>query len=402
MNRSGDKFAGAHPAFPSAAQTAAGGASPRSKTMRLDILPSAGEDAPATTRMPRAGNAADPGQLQLTPELLSHLYRHAYDAMLITDMDGIILSKNLRADDHLAAPGYPLAGRNILEIISGAEKDLLATLAETLSSVRFVRIHAWCRRHAEGFFPAEIAAHLVNAGKDRFLCFFLHDITWRKETEDKLQMAATAIGTTHAGIGVIALDGRLVFANSALNRLFGLAENDSLMDLPLGNLLAEHEAVPRMIEEVQTNKAWKGRVECLRAGGARVVAECEAVANFNSDGDIIGAVISFNDMTDQIRASSAERTIERDRVMMESLGTVCHHLGQPSTVLLNSIELMMRLDDGEREARSELLEHAKAAAERLCILLRELNDVRTYRTEPYLAGEKTIADKIFVIENDAL
>lgn len=124
----------------------------------------------------------------------------------------------------------------------------------------------------------------------------------------------------------------------------------------------------------------------LRPEEARIVTECDAVGNLDTEGELDGVVLSFVDMTDRLRAQQAERDVERNRVMMESIGSVCHHLGQPSTVLINSIEMLMRLNDDARQERDELLGLCHEAAEQLCLKLHELNDLRLYRSEPYLAS----------------
>ena len=369
---------------------------PHSKTMRLDILPNS-ELLPSPVP-PASLAAAERSDLELTPELLGHLYQHAYDAMLIANRAGEVLSGNLRASEYLGNPGESVVGLNILSIISGADEAMLARLEQTLSKERFVRIHAWCRRRSGEFFPAEIAVHQSVIGAERHLCFFMHDITWRKEAEDRLQMADVAIRTTHAGIGVIELNGMLVFANPALKRLFGLENDETITGACLSQFLSESDTTSLLLQAVQESKAWHGQVECVWRNGTRVVAECDAVGNFNSDGDLIGAVLSLNDMTDRIRATEAERVIERNRVMMESIGSVCHHLGQPSTVLLNSTEMLLRLKEEDRENRHELLNLSLSAAESLGQLLRELNDLRTYRSEPYLAYSQPEGDQIIIFD----
>jgi len=75
--------------------------------------------------------------------------------------------------------------------------------------------------------------------------------------------------------------------------------------------------------------------------------------------------------------------VERDRVMMESLGAVCHHLGQPATVLLSTLEMINRLKESDVKARNELLQMSMEAAEALRKTLLELNDLRHYHAENY-------------------
>lgn len=175
-------------------------------------------------------------------------------------------------------------------------------------------------------------------------------------------MADVAIRTSPSGIAVIDLDGMLVYNNPALCRLFG-HDGESLAGSNLAGLFSDPEITQSLLAAISEGKDWNGRVECLRDDGSRVVAECDAAGNSNSDGDLIGAVLSFTDMTDRLRVAKAEQTIERNRVMMASLGSICHHLGQPSTVLLNCMELLQRMDDGEKEQRKELLDLSLSAAE---------------------------------------
>ena len=362
-----------------------------SKTMRLDILPGGEAFDPAPAAFP--ARLADQDGIELPPDMLRHLYEHAYDATVITNLQGDILSGNLRAAEYLVSEGETVVGLNMIDIISGADEGILEHLRKTLVTERFVRIHAWCRRSTGEYFPAEIAVHLASLGATRHLCFFMHDITWRKETEDRLQMADVAIHTSPSGIAVIDLDGMLVYNNPALCRLFG-HDGESLAGSNLAGLFSDPEITQSLLAAISEGKDWNGRVECLRDDGSRVVAECDAAGNSNSDGDLIGAVLSFTDMTDRLRVAKAEQTIERNRVMMASLGSICHHLGQPSTVLLNCMELLQRMDDGEKERRKELLDLSLSAAESMSRLLRELNDLRTYRSEAYLAQSQPDGDQI--------
>ncbi len=361
--------------------------------MRLDILPDS-ETFHQPPAVAAPARLADRDGIDLPPDMLRHLYDHAYDATLIANLRGEILSGNLRATEYLVGDGETVVGLKMLDIISGADDGMLDHLRQTLATERFVRIHAWCRRSSGEFFPAEIAVLLTSAGPARYLCFFMHDITWRKETEDRLQMADVAIRTSPSGIAVIDLDGKLVFNNPAFGLLFGNAGINSLSGRSLAQLLSDPASVRCLIQAVSEGQTWNGRLECLQGDGSRVVAECDAAGNVNSDGDLIGAVLSLTDMTDRLRAAEAEQTLERNRVMMASLGSICHHLGQPSTVLLHCMELLQRLEEGETRERKELLDLSLAAAESMSRLLRELNDLRTYRSEAYLARSQPDGDQI--------
>jgi DNA-binding NtrC family response regulator len=72
---------------------------------------------------------------------------------------------------------------------------------------------------------------------------------------------------------------------------------------------------------------------------------------------------------------------ERQRVMVESLGAACHHLGQPATVIATCLHMIRK---GESDpARLRMLDECVAASDAVCDILRRLLDITAYRTEPY-------------------
>jgi DNA-binding NtrC family response regulator len=74
---------------------------------------------------------------------------------------------------------------------------------------------------------------------------------------------------------------------------------------------------------------------------------------------------------------------ERQRVMIESLGAACHHLGQPATVIMACLALMRNEHPSpEMEA---VIEECEKAAMALGDILKRLNGISTYRTIPYLS-----------------
>jgi phosphoglycerate-specific signal transduction histidine kinase len=72
---------------------------------------------------------------------------------------------------------------------------------------------------------------------------------------------------------------------------------------------------------------------------------------------------------------------ERHRVMVESLGAACHHIGQPATVLRLYLDSMSESDisDSSRQKLKECREAIESMAE----VLNRLRNVSQYRTVPY-------------------
>ncbi len=96
------------------------------------------------------------------------------------------------------------------------------------------------------------------------------------------------------------------------------------------------------------------------------------------------------------RAVAAQREqlleAERQRVMVESLGAVCHHMGQPVTVLSAYLDIMHRQDHGPE--MGGMVEQCREAVDRVSELLARLKSATFYGTEAYLtsaAGDDSTA-----------
>ena len=87
-------------------------------------------------------------------------------------------------------------------------------------------------------------------------------------------------------------------------------------------------------------------------------------------------------MQQRIRAQADELVgAERQRVMIESLGAACHHIGQPATVLRLNLESLSR-DAASESVRDRLAECADAS-EAIAEILEKLRSVSEYRVVPY-------------------
>lgn len=87
---------------------------------------------------------------------------------------------------------------------------------------------------------------------------------------------------------------------------------------------------------------------------------------------------------------------ERHRVMIESLGTACHHIGQPATVISAYLQMMQmrEIDDEMKEMIATCMEASEAMAD----ILHQLQLVSRYRVKPYLSGSEESGDSILTID----
>jgi DNA-binding response OmpR family regulator len=81
---------------------------------------------------------------------------------------------------------------------------------------------------------------------------------------------------------------------------------------------------------------------------------------------------------------------ERQRVMIESLGAACHHIAQPMTPILATLEGLMKDPPTDRQAYQKQLGEVLDWARNVATVLHKLQRLITYRTVPYAAGRNII------------
>lgn len=369
-----------------------------SSTMRIDLIPDMGPGHEGGGGRQPTLKSAPGGHQQRTAGALAHapasshyerLLQSLYDAAIVSNLSGRILDANVRACEFL---GHNMAGLrelHVFDVISGADDALLDTVCENLTNERHTLIQAFCLRADQSYFPAEIAVSLLHLDQER-LCFFIRDITLRRQAEEMLMTEHRAIQNSGNGIAVTDLDGNVAYANTAAEKLWEASPEQGLAGRSMLTLFTDPEAIRAVLDALRAEG--EGAIRCELVACRPNQSTCEVrlsgARNRNSEGEAIGFVFSIEDSRDRKRAEEAERESERRRVMIESLGAACHHLGQPSTVLLGTLELLKdRLNPGDQEAH-RMVASSLQAMEEIVQVLRRLTAVDTYRTREYLRASE--------------
>ncbi len=158
-----------------------------SRTFRLDIAPAAAPDAQPR----RVAPDAPPAHIPIPVEASNYerLLDSVYDAVLLATRDGVIQECNTRAVDFLAIPADSIRGARLRDFISGADSTLMESVWSNACRHRHTLIEAHCVRADGSMFPAEIAVSRVDMGEGRDLCFFIRDVTLRRQAEDSRERA---------------------------------------------------------------------------------------------------------------------------------------------------------------------------------------------------------------------
>lgn len=382
-----------------------------SRTMRIDLIPQAPSE-PVPGKRKRVVIAGRTGEAEAYPEAsearesaYQRLLQSIYDAALIADLDGRIVDANIRAVEFLQYERPDLCSLTVFDLISGSDTSLIETLSQNLEDERFTLIQAYCLRKDGTMFPSEIAVNRLQLQDGIHLCFFVRDITLRRQAEEMLRMEHSAIQNAGNGIAVVDVDLQLEYANPSSATMWGYGSSEDMVGQDVHALFSDPSVAEEMVAAVTgTDHWWQGETTAKRVDGDRFDVQVSAVANRNSEGEIDGIVLSLLDISDRKRALEAEKELERRRVMLESLGAACHHLGQPATILLGNLGIIRKKTGGIGEDVGDLIDASIAAAKDLGKILHRLNAVNEYRTTQYLSkgpGEGAEDHRILDIETGA-
>ena len=366
-----------------------------SKTMRIDLIPDVPVE-PEAGAMQRVvvsalGSAPSdrpvPGGEGQSP--YRQLLERLYDGAVVTDLGGTIVDVNVRAAEFLGCDPGELHGVSILEFLSGADEGLLETVSENLEAERFTLIQAYCQRRDGTFFPSEISVSRLQLDQP-LLCFFLRDITLRRQAEEMLLTEHNALQNAGTGIAVADIDARLEYVNPVAALMWGYDGPDEMVGMDVRELLVDQALAGEMTRRVIDERgAWAGDGEAAAKGGKAFAVQIAVACNRNSDGEVVGMVFSFVNVSDRKRAEAAEREAERQRVMLESLGAACHHLSQPATVLSSNLGILKSRLHGESDPLGELVQASIEAVHRLGEILHRLHAVTEYKTTSYLSRSES-------------
>lgn len=170
------------------------------QTMRIDVQPGFADELPGVvkTHPVTVYESADTTFLTMKDRKsrgvdYDRLLQSIYDAVLVTDTNGIIADYNARAVSLFEWGNNDVIGTNIFDSIMGAGNDLLATILKNLSDSRHTMLDAICLRGDGHLFPSEIAVNSMELDGVIHMCFFVRDVTVRKRAQEALEDAVARL-----------------------------------------------------------------------------------------------------------------------------------------------------------------------------------------------------------------
>ena len=192
---------------------------------------------------------------------------------------------------------------------------------------------------------------------------YLRDVTEQKKvqgerehlivaSENQRRIYETALDSTPDFVYVFDLQHRVIYANAALLKMWGVPEAFGKKLFELGYEQWHVEMHDREIEQVIATRApIRGEVPFTGTNGRRIYDYIFAPV-LSPQGNVVAVAGTTRDVTERQAADRAlreqtERLAESDRAKDEFLATLSHELRNPLAPLRNAIELLRRTQEGD-------------------------------------------------------
>ncbi len=191
------------------------------------------------------------------------------------------------------------------------------------------------------------------------------------------------------------LEGRLLCFNRAAQEVLGYAEQEALDELHATDLYGNSDDARRVMEAIRGSedlRVEKVKVRVRSRSGEQIPVLLWGFQLHDGNGQAVATCGLFRDVreTESLtfrlqRATGQLIDSEKRSAAIEVAGAAAHELNQPLTSVMGLLE-MMQIRGNLEEETEERLERAYGQLERMAEIVRELSDVTSYRTTPYVQG----------------
>ena len=317
-----------------------------SRTIKIDIRSLAYEAKP-----PQCDEALVKAQSLLSQIDYRFMFDRAYAAILLVDNNGQILSWNSRAVEFFGYAPEDLCRKNIQTVIAGMNEMILATIKETVQRGQHMRIQAFGMLNNGEMNALELVITGNGLNDTDHFCCLIKNIQTEWQMEQNLNSAYHAMDNTDLGIGIVNMAGVISYANRTMIRLLADGNEAKILRKPLTDWFDSTSIVQPLLASIKKQECWSAEKSIL-IGETSCCFSLSAVPDVNSDNELTGMVLSIRDVAENRRMEIAQQQAARDRTILESLGSICHTLTQPMTVLLTSVELL-KLETGIDDAQKK-------------------------------------------------
>ncbi len=332
--------------------------------------------------------------LQKSEERTRSILEAANDGFISMDVSGRITGWNRQAEATFGWSRDEVVGRNLASTIvppdqrPAHEQGLRHFLDTGEGPLLNARIETLALHRDGHSFPVELAVWPVGSGEACSFNSFVHDISERREAEQKTLRLSNhlrlLLESSGEGIYGIDVDGRCTFINKAAARALGY-EAEEAVGQSMHNLIhhSHQDGSPYPVEDCPIYRAFRSGAGCRvdsevmwRKDGTSFPAEYTSRPILEDD-LVKGAVVTFTDITERKAteaelAAAHEQAMQSSRLKSEFVANMSHEIRTPMNGVLGMTGLL--LDTPLNEEQREYAEAVRTSAEGLLAVINDILD----------------------------
>lgn len=366
----------------------------------LQAVPVHSEGAPPSAVMLANGDASKETQVY------QEFTQSVYDGVVLTEYDGSVLDANMRVEEFFLFDQERLRNLSITDLLVGADDSTMDQIVANINNNRRTVIEADCIRSDQTTFSAEITVNVLHLTDEGQLCFFIRNITRRKEMLNALreseQRFRDIAESMSDWIWQISLDGTCQFCTEKVTDILGHSVDEmvgkSLFEYVVTEQAAEAQELFQSFitdgEDIQRLEVWMygrdGDLRCISFSGCAV---------FNDDEVCIGYRGIASNVTDRklkeqeldryrhhledlVRERTSEAVAAKEeaeaanRAKSDFLANMSHEIRTPMHGILSFANFGIKnIDRSGKEDSLDFFQEIKESGERLLHLLNDLLDL---------------------------
>ena len=285
---------------------------------------------------------------------LSAIVESSDDAILGMTLDGMIVSWNRGAERLYGYAAEEAIGRNVSMLAPPSQKDQLASFAETLrAGGRIEHVETTRVRKDDSLVDISVTISPILDADGTIIgaSAIARDITQLKraernlvEREGRIRLLLESTAEAIVGLGP---DGTCTFCNPSALRMLGYGSTERMVGRHIHDVVHQGDGATSSHSEqgcplssgvLHIGQGAHSDEEVFgRADGTHFLSEYWSYP-IHSDGKIVGAVVTFLDVTDRKRAEEEIRTAARRRE--EFLAMLSHELRNPLAAVVSASRVM--------------------------------------------------------------
>ncbi|HSM32011.1 MAG TPA: PAS domain S-box protein [Woeseiaceae bacterium] len=307
---------------------------------------------------------------------LNAIVDNVIDGIVTVDERGNIESLNRTAEKMFGCSSDSVIGRNFRSLLQPESRPLYDPADFEFESGPSSRISEFTGMRSDNSeFSMELEGTRISVEGRPIIIHILRDVSERKRSAKRLQLAATVFENTSEGIMITDRQGSILSTNPAFTAITGFAADEVLGQNPriLQSGLQTRDFYEEMWRSITGTGHWQGEIINRRKNGEAYTQWL----NINAVKDGGGQVTHYVGVTFDISELKAS-----ERMKDEFIATVSHELRTPLTSIHGSLSL---LDSGTAaaspEKSAELIRIARGNSQRLVRLIDDILSIAKIESE---------------------